>query len=94
MKTLITSLGAGMYKEGYRQTTYRFANGNEYPTKLFIEAILDEDPGIGKVILIGTHTSSRDVSVKTMPRFGHLSKNSVNLPPGCRTKHTLTSGSA
>ena len=50
-KTLITSLGKGVYEtDGYRQTTYRFNNGNEFETSLILTAILDNDPDITDVV--------------------------------------------
>lgn len=61
-KTLITSLGSGMYAKGsYRTTTYRFLNGKEHTCALFLDALLTVDPAIKQVEIIGTSTSSWDV---------------------------------
>jgi len=65
--TLISSIGTGMYKKegGYRDTRYRFPNGKEYNTKIFLKAILETEycSPIKKVILIGTTSSSWDVLI-------------------------------
>lgn len=61
--TLITSLGTGMYgKEGYRQTIYHFASGIQRENNMFLRAVLDSKLyDIGKIIIIGTRTSSWDI---------------------------------
>lgn len=61
--TLIASLGTGMYgKEGYRRTIYRFASGIQCENNMFLRAVLDSKLyDIGKVIIIGTRTSSWDI---------------------------------
>ena len=56
--TLISCIGTGMYKDGYRKTIYRFSDGKEHKTSLFLEAILETGyRQIKKVILVGTKTS-------------------------------------
>ena len=62
--TLISSVGTGMYKDGYRQTTYTFPDGKTFETRLFLEAILKcKYREIDSVILVGTQTSSWDALV-------------------------------
>jgi CRISPR-associated Csx2 family protein len=57
--TLISCIGTGMYKDGYQKTIYRFSDGKEHKTSLFLEAILETGyRQIKKVILVGTKTSS------------------------------------
>ena len=57
--TLISCIGTGMYKDGYQKTIYRFSNGKEHKTSLFLEAIIKTRyRQIKKVILVGTKTSS------------------------------------
>ena len=61
-KTLITLLGTGKYQNGgYEKTTYCFNNGKEFTTSLFLNAILDNDPSITDVFIIGTSTTGWDV---------------------------------
>jgi CRISPR-associated Csx2 family protein len=56
--TLIYSVGIGMYKSGYEDTTYEFPNGEKCKTSLFLKAILKTKyRDIKKVILIGTTSS-------------------------------------
>ncbi|MCL2193708.1 MAG: TIGR02221 family CRISPR-associated protein [Treponema sp.] len=63
--TLISCIGTGMYKSGYRQTKYQFPNkGKECETSFFLKAILETGyRPIQKVILVGTRTSSWDVLI-------------------------------
>ena len=59
--TLITSIGTGMYKEGYRKTCYQFADGDKVETAWFLQALLNKKyREFEKVILIGTKTSNWD----------------------------------
>lgn len=65
--TLIASIGTGMYDRsknddtGYRKTRYRFSNGVEIASRLFLLPILQSGLwDISEVILIGTRTSSWD----------------------------------
>ncbi|MEL5720914.1 MAG: TIGR02221 family CRISPR-associated protein [Treponemataceae bacterium] len=62
MYTLITALGTGMYKEGYRKTSYKFEELEPIETSLFFKAILQSNKyNIGKAVIIGTHTSGWDM---------------------------------
>ncbi len=58
--TLIASIGTGLRKEsGYRKTVYRFPDGSEFETALFLQAILKSNnfKEIDSVLLSGTRTS-------------------------------------
>ena len=62
--TLITSIGIGMYKEGYRKTCYQFPNGGKIETAWFLQALLNKKyRDFEKVILIGTKTSNWDALI-------------------------------
>jgi len=68
--TLIASIGTGMYDKskndstGYRLTTYRFANGMEITSRLFLFSILEsKNWDISQIILVGSKTSSWDALV-------------------------------
>ena len=64
--TIISSIGTGMYKDGYKTTAYRFPDGKEYTTKVFLEAVLKcKYRQIEKIILVGTKTSSWDILIDT-----------------------------
>ncbi|HPY53268.1 MAG TPA: TIGR02221 family CRISPR-associated protein [Treponemataceae bacterium] len=60
--TLISLIGTGMYEgkdSGYRKTVYRFSDGYEFETSLFLEALL-EHPTVSsfdKILIVGTTTS-------------------------------------
>lgn len=68
--TLIASIGTGMYDKskndstGYRITTYRFPNGIEISSRLFLFSILESrNWDINQVILVGSKTSSWDALI-------------------------------
>ena len=62
--TLISSIGTGMYKEGYRTTCYKFANGETEKTSWFLQALLKRKyRDFEKVILVGTRTSNWDALI-------------------------------
>lgn len=63
--TLISFVGTGMYKEGYRQTTYNFSDNQRITTHLFLNALLEAKyRNVSKIILIGTVTSAWDMLVE------------------------------
>ena len=62
--TLISSIGTGMYKEGYRMTRYQFDDGKTEESSWFLQALLKKKyRDFDKVILIGTRTSNWDALV-------------------------------
>ncbi len=62
--TLITSVGTGMYKDGYKKTNYVFPNGREIETHIFLNALLSSHyRDFSKIILAGTVTSGWDMLV-------------------------------
>ncbi len=62
--TLISSVGTGMYKEGYRKTVYCFASGEKIETHIFLDALLkNKYRDISKIILVGTVTSGWDMLI-------------------------------
>ena len=62
--TLISSVGTGMYREGYRQTTYVFPNDEKIQTHIFLNAILQAKyKEVSKIILVGTATSGWDMLI-------------------------------
>ena len=62
--TLISSIGTGMYKEGYRRTCYKFNDGKTEETSWFLQALLKKQyRNFEKVILIGTRTSNWDALI-------------------------------
>lgn len=62
--TLISSVGTGMYKEGYRKTVYVFEDGKKIENHIFLNALLQNNyREIKKIILIGTVTSAWDMLV-------------------------------
>ena len=62
--TLISSVGTGMYKEGYRKTIYCFASGEKIETHIFLDALLkNKYRDISKIILVGTVTSGWDMLI-------------------------------
>lgn len=62
--TLISSVGTGMYNDGYRETVYQFPDGGRYKTRLFLQALFKcKYRDISNVILVGTRTSSWDALV-------------------------------
>ncbi len=62
--TLISSVGTGMYKEGYRQTTYVFPDDQKIQTHIFLNAILQARyKEVSKIILVGTATSGWDMLI-------------------------------
>ncbi len=64
--TIFSFIGTGMYKEGYRTSTYKFPDGKKYTTRLFLEAVLKcKYREIGKIVLVGTKTSSWDILIDT-----------------------------
>jgi CRISPR-associated Csx2 family protein len=86
--TLITSLGAGMYKDGYRQTTYRFPDGSMHTSALFLDAILAHSPDITRVILVGTQTSAWDILCENDPDIWTSVKEQCESSGGLRdTSH-------
>ena len=69
--TLISCVGTGMFfnektkEKEYRETTYKFPNGEEKTTKLFLEALISSNyRKIGQIILIGTKTSNWGALIK------------------------------
>lgn len=62
--TLISSVGTGMYKEGYRKTVYCFPSGEKIETHIFLNALLkNKYRDISKIILVGTVTSGWDMLI-------------------------------
>lgn len=62
--TLISSIGTGIYENGYRTTRYEFPGGEQYETRLFLDAILKTKyRDVKKIVLVGTKTSSWDVLI-------------------------------
>ena len=62
--TLITSIGTGTGKAGYKNIVYHFPKYKTYKTSLFLEAIIKTKyRPIKKVILIGTTSSSWDALI-------------------------------
>lgn len=62
MYSLITSLGTGMYKNGYQKTVYQFSDQVTIETSLFFKAILKSQRyDIQQAIIVGTVTSSWDI---------------------------------
>ena len=62
--TLVSSVGTGMYKEGYRKTCYKFYDGKTEEASWFLQALLKKKyKNFDKVILIGTRTSNWDALV-------------------------------
>lgn len=62
--TLISSVGTGMYKEGYRKTVYCFPAGEKIETHIFLDALLkNKYRDISKIILVGTVTSGWDMLI-------------------------------
>lgn len=62
--TLISFVGTGMYKEGYRQTNYVFPSEKKVTTHIFLNALLNvEYRKFSKIILVGTKTSSWDMLI-------------------------------
>lgn len=60
MSTLITFLGKGQQKDGYRETTYRFPTGEERKTRFFGLAVA-EISHVHTVRILGTSGSMWDV---------------------------------
>lgn len=62
--TLISSIGIGMYDEGYRRTCYKFDDGETEETSWFLQALLKKKyRDFEKVVLVGTRTSNWDALV-------------------------------
>lgn len=62
--TLISAVGTGMYKEGYRKTKYVFPDNREVETHIFLNALLEVNyRDFSTVILVGTVTSAWDMLV-------------------------------
>lgn len=62
--TLVSSVGTGMYKEGYRKTVYCFPSGEKIETHIFLNALLkNKYRDISKIILVGTVTSGWDMLI-------------------------------
>lgn len=62
--TLISSVGTGMYKDGYRETVYSFPSGEKVKTHIFLNALLENKyRDISKIILVGTVTSGWDMLI-------------------------------
>lgn len=62
--TLISFVGTGMYKDGYRQTDYVFPDGKKIGTHIFLNALLSAKyRNFSKIILAGTVTSGWDMLV-------------------------------
>lgn len=62
--TLISLVGTGMYKDGYRQTEYVFPDGKKITTHIFLKALLEARyRKISKIILVGTVTSGWDMLI-------------------------------
>ena len=66
--TLITSLGTGLYQNGgYRNTVYAFENKAQIETNVLLKAIIESKQyDIGKIIIIGTKTSSWDILAEAL----------------------------
>lgn len=62
--TLISFVGTGMYKEGYRQTTYVFPGDTKIQTHIFFNALLRAKyREVSKIVLVGTKTSGWDMLI-------------------------------
>lgn len=62
--TLISSVGTGMYKEGYREAVYCFPSGEKIKTHIFLNALLkNKYRDVSKIILVGTVTSGWDMLI-------------------------------
>ncbi len=59
---LITSIGTGLKQDGgYRTTKYRFPDGKEIETQLFLEAIIKSKyRDLDSIVVVGTNTSTWD----------------------------------
>lgn len=88
--TLISGLGIGMYKEGYQKTTYRFPDGQECETHLFLNAMLEcRYKEIDKIILVGTRTSSWDALLLTNTRTHEDEELWEETYEACRSEYGL-----
>lgn len=89
--TLISSVGTGMYKEGYRKTVYKFPDGQKFETQLFLNAIFEcKYRDIKKIILVGTRTSSWDALIKDFDDGGDTEKLWETIYNECSSKNGIT----
>lgn len=63
--TLISSVGTGVYENGYRKTKYVFHDKKVFETHIFLKALLETKyKDFSKIILVGTKTSAWDMLVE------------------------------
>lgn len=90
MRILITSLGTGMYNDGYRETTYRFSDNTQFTEKHFLRAVLKHDRSINRVVVLGTRTSSWDVFAEHCFDAWERIKNECESEAGLRPESERT----